>query len=251
MGSLLGKQLHGQDGVQADHQPNHLLSAPPVFLKLHFRNTADLYTVRRELLPLAQANSAKFTAVDAYADIVGAQKQNGHAGGDLEDGMMEEAWGAEDVGRKDKEPAECIVDVREYDINYYLRVAIDLGKLLFTLAWPQLIITDVRVGLWYNVSSHQGITSFKRITDRVKRAEPVVMAYDIETTKQPLKFPDQQTDQIMMISYMVDGQGYLITNREIVSEDIDDFEYTPKDEYPGEFTVFNEPDEVAANGSSV
>jgi len=36
----------------------------------------------------------------------------------------------------------------------------------------------------------------------------------------------------------------LITNREIVSEDIDDFEYTPKDEYPGDFTVFNEADEV-------
>ena len=106
-------------------------------------------------------------------------------------------------------------------------------------------LVDVRVGLWYNITSHQGITYFKRITDRVKRAEPVVMAYDIETTKQPLKFPDQLTDQIMMISYMVDGQGYLITNREIVSEDIDDFEYTPKDEYPGDFTVFNEADEPA------
>lgn len=86
--------------------------------------------------------------------------------------------------------------------------------------------------------------TLERIPDRVKRADPVVMAYDIETTKQPLKFPDQQTDQIMMISYMIDGMGYLITNREIVGEDIDDFEYTPKDEYPGEFTVFNEPDEV-------
>lgn len=71
------------------------------------------------------------------------------------------------------------------------------------------------------------------------------MAYDIETSKQPLKFPDQQTDQIMMISYMIDGQGYLITNREIVSEDIDDFEYTPKEEYPGEFIIFNEADEVS------
>jgi len=33
-----------------------------------------------------------------------------------------------------------------------------------------------------------------------------VLAYDIETTKLPLRFPDSQTDQIMMISYMVDGQ---------------------------------------------
>lgn len=84
-----------------------------------------------------------------------------------------------------------------------------------------------------------------RLVSRVKRAEPVVMAYDIETSKQPLKFPDPLTDQIMMISYMIDGQGYLITNREIVSEDIDDFEYTPKAEYEGEFTIFNEPDEAA------
>lgn len=39
-------------------------------------------------------------------------------------------------------------------------------------------------------------------------------------------------------------QGYLITNREIVSEDIEDFEFTPKPEYEGPFCVFNEPDEV-------
>lgn len=48
----------------------------------------------------------------------------------------------------------------------------------------------------------------------------------------------------MMISYMLDGQGYLIINREIITEDISDFEYTPKPEYPGPFTVWNEPDEV-------
>lgn len=97
------------------------------------------------------------------------------------------------------------------------------------------------------------------------------MAFDIETTKLPLKFPDAETDQIMMISYMIDGhvshvsgtglhychcerilknsfcfllKGFLITNREIVSENIEDFEFTPKPEYEGPFTVFNEDDEV-------
>lgn len=40
------------------------------------------------------------------------------------------------------------------------------------------------------------------------------------------------------------SQGYLITNREIVSEDVGDFEFTPKPEYEGPFCVFNEPDEV-------
>lgn len=78
----------------------------------------------------------------------------------------------------------------------------------------------------------------------MSRADPVVLAFDIETTKLPLKFPDASFDSIMMISYMVDGQGYLITNREIVSEDIDDFDYTPKPEFDGPFIIFNEDDEV-------
>ena len=47
----------------------------------------------------------------------------------------------------------------------------------------------------------------------------------------------------MMISYVVDGHGFLIINRTIVSEDVDDFEYSPKPEFQGFFTVFNEPDE--------
>eukprot|EP00644_Phytophthora_capsici_P000698 jgi/Phyca11/533658/estExt2_fgenesh1_pg.C_PHYCAscaffold_160024 len=37
--------------------------------------------------------------------------------------------------------------------------------------------------------------------------------------------------------------GYLIVNREFVSEDIQDFEYTPKEAYPGPFIVFNEENE--------
>ena len=39
-------------------------------------------------------------------------------------------------------------------------------------------------------------------------------------------------------------QGYLLVNREVVAADVEDFEYTPKPEYEGPFTVFNEPDEV-------
>lgn len=76
--------------------------------------------------------------------------------------------------------------------------------------------------------------------------DPVVLAFDIETTKLPLKFPDSAIDQIIMISYMIDAQGYLITNREIISQDIEDFEYTPRPEFPGPFLIFNEADEVWA-----
>jgi DNA polymerase epsilon subunit 1 len=48
-----------------------------------------------------------------------------------------------------------------------------------------------------------------------------------------------------MISYIIDGSGFLITNREFVSEDIKNFEYAPREDYDvGEFKVFNEPDEI-------
>lgn len=40
-------------------------------------------------------------------------------------------------------------------------------------------------------------------------------------------------------------QGYLICNREIVSQDVEDFEFTPRPEFEGPFIVYNEPDEVS------
>lgn len=104
---------------------------------------------------------------------------------------------------------------------------------------------DIRVGLWYWVEAKHGVVKVSLNETRSLPAEPVVLAFDIETTKAPLKFPDAAIDQVMMISYMIDGQGFLITNREIISEDIGDFDYTPKPEYPGPFMIFNEPDEKA------
>ena len=86
---------------------------------------------------------------------------------------------------------------------------------------------------------------FTKRDDIIERPDCIVLAFDIETTKLPLKFPDANIDQIMMVSYMIDGQGYLITNREIISQDVDDFEYTPKPEFEGNFIVFNEENELA------
>lgn len=206
--------------------PNHLMGHRRLYLQICFRNVSDLLNVRRDLLPLAQANGAKRDAVDAYAEVVSASV------GASMDVELEGEWaalGASSSKGRDQDPREAIIDIREYDVPYYLRVAID---------------NDLRVGLWFIVTFNEGHPSFKHNVEHVKRPDPVVMAYDIETTKAPLKFPDQAVDQVMMISYMVDGQGYLITNREIVGEDIEDFEYTPRDGYDGPFTIFNEPDEV-------
>lgn len=125
-----------------------------------------------------------------------------------------------------------ILEIREYDVPYHVRVSIDL---------------DIFVGHWYTVkwTSQHDCPKFERRTDLLQWPDPVVLAYDIETTKLPLKFPDAEIDHVMMISYMVDQQGYLIVNRSIVSEDVEDFEFTPRPEFEGPFIVFNEPDEKA------
>ncbi|KIL62773.1 hypothetical protein M378DRAFT_12571 [Amanita muscaria Koide BX008] len=215
--------------------PNHLVGHRRLCLQLCFKNVSDLLTVRKDITPTALANAGKRHAVDAYSDVVNVTLRNGTASLEVE--FEDDVWTeTTDYTRstgssKDKDPREHIIDAREFDVPYYLRVAID---------------NDIRVGLWYAVTFKAGQPGFSHLAERVKRADPVVMAFDIETTKAPLKFPDQATDQVMMISYMVDGLGYLITNREIVSEDIEDFEYTPKEGYEGPFTIFNEPNEAAA-----
>lgn len=126
---------------------------------------------------------------------------------------------------------EAIEDIREYDVVYYTRVCIDLG---------------IRCGLWYHITFRNAVGTFKLMSDKIANPNLRILAFDLETMKQPLKFPDTDKDPIMMISYMIDGQGFLITNREIIAADIEDFEYTPKPEYEGNFIVFNEPDECAA-----
>ncbi|OCL01676.1 DNA polymeras-like protein epsilon [Glonium stellatum] len=201
--------------------PNHLLGYRRTLLKLSFVNVGDLLGVRKVIMPLAEKNKKKMNAMDTYAEVASAS-----AGFDIFD----------DDQDYDKRPnaivdaSDFIVDIREYDVPYHVRVAID---------------KDIRIGKWYTVEAKHGVVSLTCLEERLQRADPVVMAYDIETTKLPLKFPDAVIDQIMMISYMIDGQGFLITNREIVSEDISDFDYTPKPEYEGPFIIFNEPDEKA------
>ena len=69
-----------------------------------------------------------------------------------------------------------------------------------------LIITEIRIGLWYDVKVSPTDVQITRQMERVARADPVVLAFDIETTKLPLKFPDAAIDSVMMISYMIDGQ---------------------------------------------
>ncbi|CAF9930622.1 MAG: DNA polymerase epsilon catalytic subunit [Gomphillus americanus] len=201
--------------------PNHLVGYRRTLLELRFANVNDLLAARREILPIAEKNRANVNAMDTYAEVASA-----NAGIDFYDDDQNN----ETRQYRVVDTSNYIVDIREYDVPYHVRVAID---------------KDIRIGKWYTVEAKHGVVTLTCLEERLQRADPVVLAFDIETTKLPLKFPDSATDQIMMISYMIDGAGFLITNREIVSEDIADFEYTPKPEYEGPFMIFNEPNEKA------
>lgn len=204
--------------------PNHLVGLKSTLIKITFHNTSDLQSARRVLMPIIKDNQLKRDSRNVFR-IFNFNNSNSLSTG-------AEEFQTDEMGQNDdqdlEDPLAFIDDIREYDVPYHVRVSIDM---------------NLRVGKWYDVYGKHGEVSFKEDKEKIAFADPVVLAFDIETTKAPLKFPDAKVDQIMMISYMIDGEGFLITNREIISEDIEDFEYTPKPEYPGTFTIFNEADE--------
>lgn len=50
------------------------------------------------------------------------------------------------------------------------------------------------------------MVTLERRGDLLQRAEVRICAWDIETTKLPLQFPNAEYDQIFMVSYMIDRQ---------------------------------------------
>ncbi|XP_052824360.1 DNA polymerase epsilon catalytic subunit A-like [Octopus bimaculoides] len=195
---------------------NHLVGLKRTYLKLSFLSVEDLIKVKKEINPVVRKNREERKSQDVYTAMLTTHNAD---------------VAPKCISKKLTEQMDNIIDIREHDVPYHVRVSIDL---------------KIFVGHWYTVQGHGSASpDIKLRDDLVDRPDPVVFAYDIETTKLPLKFPDSQTDQIMMISYMIDGQGYLITNREIVSMDIEDFEYTPRPEFEGPFIIFNEPDELS------
>jgi DNA polymerase epsilon subunit 1 len=65
-------------------------------------------------------------------------------------------------------------------LNYQIRVQID---------------NELRVSHWYQVELEGPIMkSFVHLKEKLDKADIRVLAFDIETTKQPLKFPDVKFD---------------------------------------------------------
>lgn len=195
---------------------NHLSGLRQSYIKLSFISQTEMMKVRKEILTAVNKNKEREKKDHIYTEL-------------LTNALTSAA--AVEHAKKTTNHMENILDIREHDVPYHVRVSIDM---------------QIFCGTWYTIKNRGTETPlFTKRDDIIERPDPIVLAFDIETTKLPLKFPDSQTDQIMMISYMIDGQGYLITNREIISVDVEDFEYTPKPEFEGQFIVFNEENELA------
>ncbi|KAI3783594.1 hypothetical protein L1987_42678 [Smallanthus sonchifolius] len=192
---------------------NHLSGLQKTYLKISFDTVQQLMQVKSDIMRVVERNQEKSNAVEAYESVFAAGKSK----------------------ERNQDFIDCITDLREYDVPYHVRFAIDNGDIYALIH----VFSYIRSGLWYDVNvSSDGVT-LQRRHDLLQLAEVHVCAFDIETTKLPLKFPDAEYDLVMMISYMVDGRGYLIINRECVGEDIEDLEYTPKPEFEGYFKVTN------------
>lgn len=238
-------------------QPNHLAQdngAP--FLKIETRTLGELYQVRQALNPIILRNKEKKTRLSALETVTG-----------------QDASTAAPV-----DPMDAILDMREYDVAPVNRLAIDkkinvgywykvkppgestdnddIDMAAEQQSYEEDLLDELESSTKQrpdndpdiNVNHANDIFSahLTRMPEIVERASPVVLAYDIECTKKPLKFPDADAgDQVMMISWMLDGKGYLVINREVVTEDIEDFDYSPHAEFKGSFQVFNEVDERA------
>ena len=182
---------------------NHLSGIQRRLLKVNFFNVQALQDVKRELQGVVQRNKARARSAHAQLGARPASKVQGGAARDT---------------------THAIAALREHDVSYPQRVAIDL---------------DLRAGQWYSVAGGRPSCRLTHLPEMKRMAEPSVCAFDIECTKLPLQFPNAESDQVFMISYMVDGKGFLVINREFVAQDIVDFEYTPRAEFQGPFQVIN------------
>ena len=73
-----------------------------------------------------------------------------------------------------------IETIFEHDVPYSSRVCID---------------KNIRVGYWYNISVRQkNLISIRHREDLLEKPDFIICAYDIETTKAPMKFPDADID---------------------------------------------------------
>jgi DNA polymerase epsilon subunit 1 len=163
---------------------NHLSGLKRTYLKLVFYSVQGLMKVKKDLFQKIQTNKSRKKQMEHYE--------------------LDQLNTVNNSLDQIQDSLNFIFDIREYDVPYVSRVCIDNG---------------FYGGTWYDVMFTNGRTVIQHNQSRIELPPVRVFAYDIETTKPPLKFPNSNNDSIMMISYMVDGDGFLLVNREIVAVD--------------------------------
>ena len=107
----------------------------------------------------------------------------------------------------------CLYIISPHSTSFAARVFLyPKTNIHYLLVYGFCNYADARCGQLYIVKVDSSKVTLQNRVDLLQRAEVHVCAFDIEKTKLPLKFPDAEYDMIMMISHMVDGQGYLIIN---------------------------------------
>lgn len=103
-------------------QKNHLSGQKRKLLKLSFWNMEHLMQVRKEITPIVYRNRNRSEGAEAYAALAALDRP-----------------AATKAGKERLQDAlDSIVDIREYDVPYHVRFAID---------------TDVRAGHWFTVKA--------------------------------------------------------------------------------------------------
>lgn len=132
------------------NMPNHLLGYRRTFLELKFANVQDLLLARRDIMPIAERNKKGMDAMDTYAEVaacvpdprlntvltllVGSTRltynrtNNGNFDLFDDDTRIDEKR----LNTSITEASDFLVDIREYDVPYHVRVMIDKG--VFSLA---------------------------------------------------------------------------------------------------------------------
>lgn len=81
---------------------NHLSGLRKSYLKLSFDTVQQLMNVRNDLMHVVERNKAKSDAAEAYESILTGRRE-----------------------QKLQDFLDCIIDLREYDVPYHVRFAID------------------------------------------------------------------------------------------------------------------------------
>lgn len=164
-----------------------------MYLKVDFHNVSDLTAVRSRVEKMVKRNATLSDNHDTSNTFAGSLSEVMARGFDDYNGIHNTIGddcviGGNSLDRYDNSDFNSTVhrtssvrwmdwvqDIREYDVKYYMRVAIDL---------------KVFCGSWYKVLVEESVVSVERYEDSAyPPAMPRVVAFDIETTKAPLRFP--------------------------------------------------------------